>query len=599
MAGGVLAAAHVKVHRPPVLDGLLAGEALGVPGVHVAQEIPAAAGPAGHGGGLQREALVGPVLGTGQRRFARFGGLVFVDLRQAHGQVGHVHRARDVVLVVDGDGLAPVALAAEGGVAQAEVHPALPGAQLLQFVDGPADGLGHLQALQEALAADGGVLPLVGLLVDVRPFGDGDDGQAEVLREAPVALIAAGHGHDGAGAVAGQHVVAHPDGHVLPGEGMLRVAAGEHAGDAVHLGLAFALAAVLGLLHVGLHLGALGVGGVLAHQHMLGRQGQEGDAEERVGPGGEHLDEVVAHGEAHAGTFAAADPVALGLLQALAPGQPVQPVEQALGVGGDAQAPLGHAFAFHGVAAALAHAVLHLVVGQHGAQGRAPVHPGLAQVGQAEVLEHHLPGALVEGLPFGRGELPDELLDVAREHRCVLPLAAFGLEAGDQLTDGPGLVGAGVVPAVEELQEDPLRPFVVVGIAGAHLAVPVEAEADAVQLLPVAGGVHLGGLRRVLAGLDGVLLGGQAEGVVAHGVQHVEALVPLVARHDVAGDVAQRVPHVQAGPARVGEHVQHVELGAGEVLVHPVGVPFPPGLLPFALDRGVVVLHGRRTGRQS
>ena len=69
-----------------------------------------------------------------------------------------------------------------------------------------------------------------------------------------------------------------------------------------------------------------------------------------------------------------------------------------------------------------------------------------------------------------------------------------------------------------------------------------------------------GGDARVRAGLDGVLLGGQAEGVPAHRVQHVEAAHPLVAGQDVGGGVALGMADVQAGAAGVGEHVEDVVL---------------------------------------
>jgi hypothetical protein len=76
--------------------------------------------------------------------------------------------------------------------------------------------------------------------------------------------------------------------------------------------------------------------------------------------------------------------------------------------------------------------------------------------------------------------------------------------------------------------------------------------------------VVLGGLARVLAGLDGILLGRQAEGVVAQAVQHVLAEHPVVPGIDVGGDVAQRVADVQARAAGVGEHVED-EQAAGRV----------------------------------
>ena len=60
----------------------------------------------------------------------------------------------------------------------------------------------------------------------------------------------------------------------------------------------------------------------------------------------------------------------------------------------------------------------------------------------------------------------------------------------------------------------------------------------------------LGGDPRVLAGLHRVLLGREAERVVAHRVQHVLAAHPLEAGVDVGADVPERVADVEAGAAR-------------------------------------------------
>ena len=94
----------------------------------------------------------------------------------------------------------------------------------------------------------------------------------------------------------------------------------------------------------------------------------------------------------------------------------------------------------------------------------------------------------------------------------------------------------------------------------------------------------------MLAGFDGVLLGGQTEGVVAHGVEHVEALHPLVAADDVGGGVALGVADMQARTAGVGKHVEHVVLGLGgiEALVTRAGgaegLLGVPALLPLGLE---------------
>ena len=111
----------------------------------------------------------------------------------------------------------------------------------------------------------------------------------------------------------------------------------------------------------------------------------------------------------------------------------------------------------------------------------------------------------------------------------------------------------------------------------------------------------LGGFARVLAGLDGVLFGGQAEGVPAHGVEHMEALRAFVAGEDVGGGVALRMADMQAGARRVGEHVEDVELGEllragrgvalGERMAGGHGFAGVPGaksllLVPVALPLG-------------
>jgi hypothetical protein len=79
---------------------------------------------------------------------------------------------------------------------------------------------GTCEAFQKAFAADHGILAFIGLFADVGTFRDRDDGQPEMRGEAPIALIAAGHGHHRAGAIAAEHVIAHPHGHLLTREGM-------------------------------------------------------------------------------------------------------------------------------------------------------------------------------------------------------------------------------------------------------------------------------------------------------------------------------------------------------------------------------------------
>ena len=162
---------------------------------------------------------------------------------------------------------------------------------------------------------------------------------------------------------------------------------------------------------------------------------------------------------------------------------------------------------------------------------------------------------------------------------------------GDELFNGLRALAFVAVERVEHLLERPLRPLIVARLAGAHLAVPVEAEAYLVQLLAVALDVRLGGDGRVLTCLYGILLGRQAIGIVAHRVEHVEALLALEARVDIAGDVSQRMSHMQSGTARVGEHVEHVVLFLRCILGHLVGFLFHPARLPLLLNLSEIVIH--------
>ena len=168
-------------------------------------------------------------------------------------------------------------------------------------------------------------------------------------------------------------------------------------------------------------------------------------------------------------------------------------------------------------------------------------------------------------------------------------------QLGFELADRAGPVGVRVVPALEDLQEDPLGPAVERDVGGRHAPPVVVAQAQPPELAAHRGDVRLGRDPRVLAGLHRVLLGRQPEGVEAHRVEHVVAGHPLVAGEHVGTDVPERVADVETVAAGVGEHVQDVELGpSGHLLValgqqpgrvrRGEGVLPEPALLPAQLD---------------
>ena len=95
----------------------------------------------------------------------------------------------------------------------------------------------------------------------------------------------------------------------------------------------------------------------------------------------------------------------------------------------------------------------------------------------------------------------------------------------------------------------------------------------------------------MLSCLDSILFGRQSVGIVAHGVQHVIALLTLIACIDVRCDITQWVSHMQSGTRRVGEHVQYIEFLLRWVFGHTIGLHFHPSLLPFLFDFSKIVFH--------
>ena len=264
---------------------------------------------------------------------------------------------------------------------------------------------------------------------------------------------------------------------------------------------------------------------------MLGRHDEERRAEERVRPRGEDrvVDPQLLVAEGDLGALGAPDPVALHRLDVRGPLDGVEVVEQAVGVVGDAEEPLLELADLDEVPAALAAPVDDLLVGEDGLVVGAPLDGGLAAIGQA---------------------------------------------------------------ALEELEEDPLRPAVVARLVGPELARPVDRDPPLAELALEGGDRRVRGLARVLAGADRVVLGRQAEGVVAHGVQHAHAVAAAEVGDRVADRVVLQVPDVRLA-AGVGQHLEHVGLLAPVGLVgHLPGALVVPDALPARLDLTGVIAVG-------
>ena len=235
--------------------------------------------------------------------------------------------------------------------------------------------------------------------------------------EREVAAVVGGHGHNGAGAVIRQHIVADPDGDALFGDGVDGVCTGEDAAHLLDLGLALTLRAVLGPGDVSLYLGFLLRRGDAVNEFVLGAQHHERHPKDGIRPGGENLkcrvirifnfqfSIFIFQREPNRSTLAPAYPVPLDLLQRIGPVYLLQTIDQALGVSRHAKTPLAHQFALHRVASSDTQTVDDLVVGQHGTQFGAPVHGNIGQISQTIVHQHLLTLRLVPRVPLLGAEI--------------------------------------------------------------------------------------------------------------------------------------------------------------------------------------------------
>ena len=358
------------------------------------------------------------------------------------------------------------------------------------------------------------------------------DRQVERDCERIVTFVVRRNGHDRAGSVLHQHVVGDEHRQLLAVD---RIRHGPPERDAcLRLLDVSALLARLAprpvYVVVDLEL-VLGSRRQAEHVGVLRRHHEERRAEQRVGTGREHriVDPQLLAAERHLGALAATDPVPLHRLDVLGPVDPVKVVEQAVRVVGDPEEPLLELPQLDLRATTLAVAVDHLLVGEHRLVDRTPVDRRLLAIGEA-------------------------------------PL--------------------------EQLQEQPLSPAVVGRLMRGDLPRPVDRDPPRAERGLERGDRLVGRPTRVDAGPDRVVLGGQAERVVAHRVQDPLADASVKVRDRVAQRVVLEMADVGLA-ARVRQHLQHVGLLARVVLAEVIGiVGHLPGALPFpqALPLGLDLL---------
>ena len=95
--------------------------------------------------------------------------------------------------------------------------------------------------------------------------------------------------------------------------------------------------------------------------------------------------------------------------------------------------------------------------------------------------------------------------------------------------------------------------------------------------------------------LDGIVLRGQAEGVIAHGEEHIVAVHPPLPGHHVHGGIGPGVAHMESLAGGIGELHQGVKFGLVPAGLGMVTVLLGPAVLPFALNAVKLVLQSDHT----
>ena len=340
------------------------------------------------------------------------------------------------------------------------------------------------------------------------------------------------HRHDGPGAVFHQDVIRDPDRDRFTRRGIAGIRAEKDPGlrlfarhpprDDVH---------ALRVATVRAHRATLLVRGERVHERVLWSEHHVCGAEDRIGTRGKDRDLQARRCLEHElRPLATADPVSLQGAGRVRPIEPVEVLEQPLGVFADREEPLLQVPQLDlRVGMALAIAVDHLLVGH----------------------DAHVLGAPVDGRLLAERE-----------------------------------------PRLEELQENPLRPLVVARIGRRELVPPVEHPAEPPQLPTERLDILGDELARMRADRQRVVFRMDAERVETDRLEHVVPAEPLESAVDVGAGEREHVAHVQPFGRRVREHHEVVERSIGPVDVGLVAVLARPPLLPLGLDgRRIVVRH--------
>jgi hypothetical protein len=145
--------------------------------------------------------------------------------------------------------------------------------------------------------------------------------------------------------------------------------------------------------------------------------------------------------------------------------------------------------------------------------------------------------------------------------------------------------------AFEELKEDPLSPFIIVGIGGVDLSGPVEGKAEGFDLFAETSYVIFGNDLGADVVFNSVVFGGKTESVPAEGIKYVIAFHSAFSRNDIERSVRTGMTDVKTLTGGVGEFYEGIVFGESVVVFSFKNVSVFPFFLPFFLNGGIFVTH--------
>ncbi len=426
----------------------------------------------------------------------------------------------------------------------------------------------------------------VGLFAIEMIANDIGDGYIKMFGKGKVTLITTGHGHDSPGTITGQYIFGDPDRYLPAIEWINCIGTRKTTGDLFHFRLAFPVTPAFYIVQVLINSFFLFRRCYFGYQFMFGCHYHKINTKNGIGSRGINREffRMAFYLEIHFCPLGFADPVALHFFHAVAEINRLQSFQQTICIGRNAQIPLPHFLFLHRETASFTYAIHHFIVRQHRAQCFAPVHFTIFAESQAAVHQDALLLCFIKSFPF---------LCCKDDGRWTMDhgLTPFCFKFLYQFSYRFCLVLFFIIVTVEQLQKDPLRPFVIVRVAGLHFAAPVVAKADIIQLRFERSDILLRGFCRVLACIKCILLGRQTKTVEAHRVQHIESFQSFIAAVNIRSDITQRVAHMQPGPAWIREHIEHIILGLAEIIGHFIGVGCFPFFLPFLFNIPELVFH--------